>query len=325
MRAELRRFEATEPHMGTLFTIKLYASDDAAAQAAFRAAFARIKEMDDALSDYNPNSELMAVCRQACRNPVRVSPTLFHVLEASQLLAKQTGGAFDVTLGPLIRLWRQARKNGQLPAPQDLERAAQLCGYRKLVLDSGRSTVFLQSADMQLDLGAIAKGYAADEALKLLRERGVYSALVAASGDLAIGDAPPGEQGWRVGIGSPDPSREFTTVLVLANTAISTSGDTEQYAEIGGVHYSHIVDPKTRMGITDRISVTVLAKKGINADSLATALSVLTAQNGIASALSFIERCTDAAAMIVRKEGQDYKITQSSRFTSDTRPRPSPH
>ena len=304
----LTRFEAAEPHMGTLFRITLYAQDAATADAAFRAAFDRVKQLDEILSDYNPQSELMRVCAVAHERPVRVSAKLFEVLAASQHLAEETGGAFDVTLGPVIRLWRDARKQKRLPDPAALAEARGRSGFRNLVLDAAARTVSLKIPGMMLDLGGIAKGYAADEALRVLRDRGIRSALVAASGDLAIGDPPPGKKGWRVGIDSLNaPESKFTRVLELHNAAVSTSGDTEQFLEIGGVRYSHIIDPATGMGLTDRLAVTVIAEKGIDADGLATSVSVLGVQRG----LEFVEQGTQAAVMIV--DGRS-GVSQSSRF-----------
>ncbi len=290
--AGLERFERVEPHMGTLFRITLFASDVGAARAGFDAAFARISELDEILSDYKPESELMRVCRDAWRGPAPVSADLFRVLEESQKLARETDGAFDVTLGPVIRLWRKARRERVLPGPDAIAVALRLTGYKMLVLDARNGTVFLRSRDMLLDLGGIAKGYAADEALGVLRGRGLGRALVAASGDLAIGDAPPGENGWRVVV---EPADGVTRRLVLANTAVSTSGDTEQFAEIGGVRYSHIVNPKTGLGLTNRTGVTIVASRGIASDSLATAVCVL----GAAGGLAFIEGQSGTSALIV--------------------------
>ena len=256
------RFESAEPHMGTLVRITIYASD----ASALPAAFARIRDLDNKLSDYNPESELNQLCRTAHDHPVPVSADLFRVLEAAQKLATETDGAFDVTIGPVTHLWRQGKKpdRGTL----------MWCGYRNLVLDRARRMVFLKIAGMQLDLGGIAKGYAADEALATLRAHGVRRALVAVSGDIAVGDAPPGQKGWRIAI---EPAGGE---LLLHNTAVSTSGDTEQSREIDGVRYSHIIDPKTGLGLTTHIAVTVEARRGIEADSLATAISVLGPERG---------------------------------------------
>jgi FAD:protein FMN transferase len=290
---DLERFEAVEPHMGTLFGITLYARDAAQAQAGFKAAFTRIAQLDATLSDYKEDSELMQVCRSAHQKPIRVSADLFTILTASQQLAQQTNGAFDVTLGPVTRLWREARRSRHIPDPESIEAAAQRTGFHKLVLDPRARTVFLDSPGMLLDLGAIAKGYAADEALRVLREYGIRQALVAASGDLAIGDAPPGKRGWRVGVAAQ-------RILELHNAAVSTSGDAEQFLEIGGVRYSHIIDPKTNMGLTKGITVTVVARHGIDSDSLATASSVL----GVERGLALIAAHPGTAALFVTEAGE---------------------
>ena len=290
---ELSRFEAVEPHMGTLFRITLYASGPESARDAFAAAFDRIRQLDQKLSDYNSASELMQVCREAHRHPVEVSADLFTVLAAAQKLSAETEGAFDVTLGPVIRLWREARRDHRLPDQERVKAAGRRCGFRNLVLEASRRTVFLKLDGMQLDLGAIAKGYAADEALRVLRTRGIARALVAASGDLAIGDAPPGKDGWRVGAGSRD------RVIIVRNQAVSTSGDSEQFLESGGRRYSHIIDPVTLTGLTSGITVTVVAKRGLDADPLATAVSVL----GVERGMKFIESQPGASARIATPAG----------------------
>jgi thiamine biosynthesis lipoprotein len=274
---EPERFEAVEPHMGTLVRIQLYAAEEAEAAAAFRLAFARIAELDAALSDYRPESELNRLCRAAAGRPVAIGPDLMTVLAASQRLAEESGGAFDVTIGPVTDLWRQHR----VPDAAALRDATARTGYRKLHLDAAHGTATLDEAGMQLDLGGIAKGYAADQALAVLRKLGLSSALVAMSGDLAIGAAPPGKAGWTVAAGIP------ARTLELANAAVSTSGDTEQHLDAGGVRYSHIVDPATGMGLTHAPVVTVIARRGIEADALATAVSILGLDRGRALAARY--------------------------------------
>jgi thiamine biosynthesis lipoprotein len=258
---QAERFEGVEPHMGTLVRITIYSKD----ASPMRAAFDRIAELDEKLSDYKPDSELNRLCRTHDQ-AVQVSEDLFRVLEASLKLSRLTDGAFDVTIGPVTHLWRL----GKTPDAETMGRV----GWRNLVLDKKRRTVELKLAGMQLDLGAIAKGYAADEALKTLRGLGVTRALIAVSGDIVAGDAPPWTKGWRVGL---EPAGGE---ILLRNTAVSTSGDTEQSREIGGVRYSHIIDPKTGLGLTSAIVVTVIARRGLEADPIATAVSVMGEQRG---------------------------------------------
>jgi thiamine biosynthesis lipoprotein len=270
--ADLKRLEFVEPHMGTLFRITVYASDPAAARAAANAAFARVKQLDETLSDYNPESELSRLTRQAPGEWTPVSKDLFHILEAGQRLARDTGGAFDVTAGPLIHLWREARKTRRLPSQEAIAHALARSGYEHLMLDAKRSAARIDIPGMQLDPGAIAKGYAADAALDILKHHGLKRAIIAASGDLAIGSPPPGTKGWRVQI---QPSETSQRVLILRNTAVSTSGDRNQFVEIDGRRYSHVVDARTGMALADSRGVTVIARRGIDADSLATAACIL--------------------------------------------------
>ena len=300
--AGLQRFEAVEPHMGTLVRVTVYTADEAAAAAAFRAAFDRIRELDRVLSDYRPDSELNEITRTAVARDVPVSRDLFTVLDAAQDLARATEGAFDVTQGPVVRLWRDARKTRRVPQASALEDAAARSGFRRLHLDRERRTVRLDVPGMALDVGAIGKGYAASEAIAGLRAAGITRALIAISGDLALGDAPPGQRVWRVAIHSH--------VLELTNAAVSTSGSSEQHVEIDGRRYSHVIDPASRMGLGDDLTVTVVAPHGLHADGLDTAISVL----GVERGLRLIESRQGAAALIVQRGPGGTTATPSSRF-----------
>ena len=296
----LQRYEAVEPHMGTLFRIELYAPDADRAREAFQAAFARIADLDQALSDYKPDSELNRVCAGGAGLPLKVSNDLYAVLQESLEMSRKSDGAFDVTLGPVIRLWRQARREHHLPDPAQLRAAAARCGYYKLHLDAAAGTAKFDQGGMQLDLGGIAKGWAAEAALMVIGRQGIRSALVAASGDLAFSDAPPGKAGWTIGLGSA------SRLAMLSNCAVSTSGASEQFVEIGAVRYSHIIDPATSLGLTRDVTVTVVAPHGGQADSLALAVSVLDAARG----RRLIEREPGAAAIVTIREGGALRITQ---------------
>lgn len=278
----LRRFEFTEAHMGTRFRIVVCAPHRETALGASRAAFSRVQELDHIMSDYQPDSELMALGRAAGGPPVEISDDLFRVLLKAQQLASESEGAFDVTIGPVVRLWREARWSRQMPDAAQLARARALVGLDKLHIDPATHTAQLTVPGMLLDLGGIAKGYAADEALKILKQRGLRRALVAAGGDIAVGAPPPGKEGWRIGI-APLESLDNTPsrFLWLRDAGVSTSGDAEQFVEIDGVRYSHIVDPRTGLGLTGHSSVTVVAPDATTSDSLATAVSVLGPERGL--------------------------------------------
>lgn len=308
----LTRFDFSQPHMGTRFRIVLYAPDAALAARASNEAFERITRLDNTMTDYQSGSELMSLCHRAGGPPVAVSEDLFRILEKSQELAKRSGGAFDVTAGPVVRLWRRARRRREVPDQQELARARRLVGYKNLRLDAKARTAQLLKPGMMLDLGGIAKGYAADQALKVLARHGIDRALVAAGGDIAVGAPPPDQPGWRIGIApleSPDtpPSR----FLLLHDAGVSTSGDAEQHVEIGGVRYSHIIDPRTGRALVRRSSVTVVAPNATSSDSLATALSVLSPKR----ALALARTTPNTATLIVRATAKgtqtfEYNIAQ---------------
>jgi thiamine biosynthesis lipoprotein len=306
------RFEYTQPQMGLPFRLVLYAENRAAADTAARAAFARIRQLNDILSDYDTDSELSRLSRTAGEGrAVPVSADLWFALERSRELAARTDGAFDPTVGPLVSLWRKARRVQQLPRPESLAEARAAVGWKQLRLDPKARTATLLVPNMRLDLASVAKGYAVDEALKVLRAHGVSRALVAGAGDMAAGDPPPGRKGWRIEIAPLDatnapPSR----FVLLRHAALASSGDLFQHVEIDGVRYSHIIDPRTGLGLTDHSLVTVIAPDCTTANSLATAASVLGPREG----LKLIEATPAAAARLVRKPGGHIEAFESRRF-----------
>lgn len=267
------RHEFVEPHMGTLFRIVIYAAESPAPAA--RAAFDRIAALNCIFSDYDATSELSRLGNVPAGTAVPVSAELFDILQRSQTLAEKSHGAFDVTLGPVIRLWRESRRTRTLPTEAARTAAIRACGFAHLRLAPAARTVTLLRPGMALDLGGIAKGYAADAALAVLAARGFPCAMVAASGDLALGAAPPGKPGWTVELAPFADAPDARTILVLADAAVSTSGNSEQFVEIGGVRYSHIIDPATGLGLTKPIAVTVVARRATLSDALATACCVL--------------------------------------------------
>jgi thiamine biosynthesis lipoprotein len=271
--APLSRFEYSQIYMGVRTRLIVYANDETAAVNACRAAFARVGMVDDAASDYRKDSELMKLCATAATRPVALGDDLLTLLVESQKLAELTDGAFDITVGPYVRLWRAARKEKRLPAAADLAAAGKLVGWRKLSVDPQARTARLAVAGMKLDMGGIAKGYAGDCAIATLREHGIKSALFEAGGDIVMSDAPPGEAGWKVEL--VDAGADMPKTVTLHNCAVSTSGDTEQFVEIDGKHYSHVVDSHTGIGLTTRAMATVVAPKGIWSDALSKPAAML--------------------------------------------------
>jgi thiamine biosynthesis lipoprotein len=313
--AGLHRYEAVEPHMGTLVRVTVYTPDERTAKAAFRAAFDRIRDLDAILSDYKPDSELNRITKTAVHRAMPVSEDLFTVLRASQDLAGATRGAFDITQAPVIQLWRESRRTGRVPDAAALRDAAARAGFGKLHLDAQQRTARFDTTGMALDVGGIGKGYAASEAIEALDALGVRSALVAVSGDLAFSDAPPGQRGWRIGMHSEDPAvLGVPGVLELTNRAVSTAGSSEQHVAIGGRRYSHIIDPSSGMGLVGDITVTVVAPHGLEADGLDTAASVLGAERGLA----LIESHPNAAALMIEHTSAGARVRQSSGFVKLT-------
>jgi thiamine biosynthesis lipoprotein len=308
----LARFEFEQTEMAVPMRIVLYAADSATATRVAREAFARIHALNAIMSDYDAQSELRRLCDTAgSGKAVRVSDDLWKVLAHAQAVSAQSEGAFDVTVGPVVRLWRRARRQRELPPPEALAAARALVGYQLVRLDPHAHSVELLKPGMRLDLGGIAKGYAMDEAYAALRHAGVPRALVEAGGDVRLGDPPPERPGWHLALQPlDDPHGRPESYLVLSRVAVSTSGDAMQFVEIGGRRYSHIVDPRTGMALTDHSRVTVVAPDGITADALTKVVSVLEPKKG----LNVIEDTPGVAAQIVRAPDGVLQRYQSSRW-----------
>jgi thiamine biosynthesis lipoprotein len=284
--------------MGSLFTIQTYASDSLGAVRAAERAFAAVDSLNAIFSDYLPDSELSRISRTAGSGRwVPVSPALFRILQQSKTASERSGGTFDVTTGAVVRLWREARKTGKVPDPAALKIALGGVGSRYLLLNEHNQTVKLTNNQTKLDLGGIGKGYAAQVMLDVMRRAGYPVSLCDAAGNLALGAVPPGRKGWSVGVELPDESgRLDERYLTLANRAVSTSGSLFQFVEIGGKRYSHLIDPKTGLGLTHPRQVTVLAPDAAGADWLSTACTVLPVERALA---------------LARREGADCLILEA--------------
>lgn len=306
----LQRFAYEKAEMGLPFRVTLYARDEATAKAAADAAFARVAQLNSVLSDYDPDSELNRLSRTHDRE-VPVSTDLWNVLERAQAMSARSDGAFDVTVGPLVNLWRRARRKREMPSPELIEEMRARVGWKHLQLNPASRSARLLKEEMRLDCGSIGKAYAVDAALKVLRERGINRALVGGSGDMAAGDPPPGQEGWKIEAAPLDaPAAPKGEVVLLNNSAIATSGDIFQHVEIDGARYSHIVNPHTGLGLTDHSLVTILAPDCATANSLSTTVSILGPERG----LRLIEDTPAAAGRILRKPGDQIEVIHSSRW-----------
>jgi FAD:protein FMN transferase len=270
----VHRHEYAQVHMGLLVRLVLHARDEPDARRAAGVAFSRIAALDAMMSDYRPDSELNQLSRTAGRSRwVTPSPELFDVLARAVELARLSDGTFDPTVGPLARLWREARERGILPDPRRLAAAKARVGWRHVRLEPRREAVRLGVEGMRLDLGGIAKGWILQDAARVLVEQGVTSLLVEAGGDIVVGAAPPGQPGWRIDVPGAEPAFAARAAR-LTHAALATSGSSAQFVEIDGVRYAHIVDPRTGLGLTGDVTAYVIAPHGATADALATALAI---------------------------------------------------
>ena len=258
--------------MGMPVRIVAWTDARAAAETAIAAAFDRIATLDARMSDYRPESEVRRLSSLA-GTWTRISPELHAVLARAKDIARVTDGAFDPTIGPLTSLWRDARGRQQAPSAAALARARALVGWRDLQLDPERNTARLAKPGMALDVGGIAKGYILQEARDLLVDRGCPRVLLEAGGDIVVGAPPPDKSGWRIDVGGTGPVADRARSLTFA--ALATSGASSQFVAADGVHYSHVIDPLTGLGVTHDRVVHVIATDAAIADGLATALGVL--------------------------------------------------
>lgn len=306
-----QRYEFIQTQMGLPFRMVLYATNAVAAKEASDAAFARIKQLNDILSDYDSDSELSRLSHTSGQGKrILVGDDLWHVLEESQKYAEASQGAFDVTIGPVVNLWRYARLSKHLPDPEKLAKARRAVGYKNLKLYPKTHEAELLVPNMRLDAGALAKVYAIDEALKVLKQHQVSRALIAGSGDMAASDAPPGKPGWKIELSSLDETNTAPNGFVwLKNGGLATSGDRFQKLEIDGKRYSHIVDPRTGIGLTDHSLVTVIAPDAVTANGLSTSVSVLGPDG-----LKLVEKTPGAAARLLRQPGDKVETFETRRF-----------
>ena len=302
------RYVFEQPKMGSPFTITIYGNDSAAVANAAAAAFRKADTLNAILSDYADSSEINRLSATSGMNRyVPVSTPLFDILQRSLLAAQLSKGSYDITIGPVVRLWRVARKTKIFPRTDSIRSALLRVGYQNLHLDTITHSVWLEKPGMRLDVGGLGKGFVAQAALDLLQNSGFLSSMVNAGGKIVIGHAPPGKAGWLIGINAPGEKEAILPhLLLLKDISVATSGDIYQYVEFNGRRYSHIVDPKTGIGLTRRRNVTAIAADGTTADWLATACSILP----LHKSMKLIKRFPGGALLITEK--RNAKICQKS-------------
>lgn len=266
--AEPLRIESSLDAMGTTFTVVAYGESRVQLETAVDLAFEEVRRVDDLLSNYKPRSEWSQVNREAANRAVRVSPELFDFLKTCLQYSRQSGGTFDITVGPLVRVWGFYKGTGRLPHRAEIRGALARVGYQKVLLDEANQSVRFARTGVEIDPGGIGKGYAVDRVVEILRQRGIRSALVSGGGSSIYGlGAPPGEAGWPVKIRHPRTPKQSVAELVLRDLSMSTSGTSEKFFVAGGKIYSHVFDPRTGYPAQGVLSVSVTAPRTIDSEA----------------------------------------------------------
>ncbi|MGV3604543.1 MAG: FAD:protein FMN transferase [Dyadobacter fermentans] len=295
--AQQLRYTFEKGLMGSPFKLVFYAANDSIARVAANNAFGRVEELNEIMSDYRDGSEINRLSATSGSGKwVPVSKDLFDILAISQDISAKTGGVFDATLGPVVQMWRRATRKGNFPPNDEIRDALARTGYTKMKMDPRTSSIMLTQKGMRLDIGGLGKGYAAEEAIKELKKLGITSAMMDAGGKIVLTNPPPGSKGWNINVSNGSDS---LAAMQLSNVALATSGPTYRYMEYKGVRYSHIVDPKTGIGLLFHVRTTVISPDGTIADALATAFSVA----GIQKSKRYLKRFKGSKVWLVEKQG----------------------
>ncbi len=266
--AEAQRLERSTDAMGATFSVVLYGSDEKSMNQAVDAAFAEAHRLDELLSNYKPASEWSRVNREAAAHPVVVSPELFQLLSDSLDYSRASEGAFDITVGPLMRAWGFFGGTHRVPSSSELHDALEIVGYKHIQLNAREHSVHFDRAGVEIDPGGIGKGYAVDRMVEILRVRGFRNALVAASGSsiYGLGNPPDEARGWGLNIADPWDHRNNAAQVFLKDMSLSTSGAYEKSFRVNGHRYSHIMDPRRGAPGEAAVQVTVLAPRAIDSE-----------------------------------------------------------
>jgi thiamine biosynthesis lipoprotein len=297
----------TQLLMGTEAVIIAVAENRSTAQNAVADALDNLRQIEALASSHLEDSEIAKVNAKAFREPVKVSEPVFEILQSAVYYGKLTNGAFDITVGPLIDLWKTAADTNTVPEPNQLQKVLAEVGYDKIHLDPNNKTVRFGVEGMKLDLGGIAKGYAIDRATDALKQAGAEGGMVDVGGDIrCFGIPAKGKKNWLIGLQDPDLSKKEQNLLVLKldDAAVATSGDYRRFVLVGNERHSHIINTHTGQSAAKLSSVTIITQKAVDADALATAVSVLGPENG----LKLIGSLANTEAIII-SPAPEYKIT----------------
>jgi FAD:protein FMN transferase len=267
--------------MDTVVTITVVSDSKNHAEKTIDNAFSEIEKLEKLFNFYSSESEVFLINKNAGISEQKVSPDILEILDRALFISEKTEGAFDVTIGPVITLYDFYKKIK--PEENDIKRNLPLVNFRELIIDKNKSKVFLRKKGMLIDLGGIAKGYAADKAVETLKKNGIHSGIVSVAGDIkAFGFKPDGKP-WKIGIRNPraEGQKDIMATVDLSDMAISTSGDYERYFILNGKRYHHLLSPKTGYPAEECRSVTVMAKDDVLADAFATGVFILGPERGL--------------------------------------------
>ena len=261
--AQGNRHTFSAPRLGTVAKLTYFSQNDFDHHSLERDFLQLVDSFNQIFSDYDPHSEVNRLCQHKARQFVVVSEPLFHLIKEANLIANASKGKFDITIGALSKLWRQALQQGNVPRQKLIRRAKRRVDYRLIKLNSVNQQIRLKKNGMQLDFGGIAKGYIADQLANFLRSRKINQFLIDLGGDLTMGDPPPNSDGWTVAI------EWASKTIQLSNMSVATSGPDYQFFVHRGKRYSHIIDPDTGWGIAEPFNTTIISKEGWMSDALA--------------------------------------------------------
>jgi thiamine biosynthesis lipoprotein ApbE len=316
---ELKLFKKASLSMGTLFEINAYVSDKYKAEKTFSDVFKELNRLDYLMSNYKNDSELSKINKNAATEPADCNKELAYVIEQSLHYSDITDGAFDITIGPLMKKWGFFKKQGQIPDKGEIESTLQSVSYKNIIIEETAKksllkdpitvkTVFFKNAGTEIDLGGIGKGYAVDNAINVLKQNGINSALVNFAGNIYTYGTPPGKNSWVIGLQHPRKSEGLLGTFEIKNKAVSTSGDYEKFFTINGKRYSHIIDPRTGNPVKGIVSVTIVTDSATRADALSTGVFVL----GLEEGMDLIEKLSDVEGIIIYEDADSKLFTKTS-------------
>ena len=316
---ELKLFKKASLSMGTVFEVTIYAADKYIAEKTFNDVFQEINRLDYLMSNYKKESVLSELNKNASTEPAECNTELASVIEQSLQYSEITDGAFDITIGPLMKKWGFFKKEGRIPGKEELEPILESVSYKNIIIEEKAikslskdlgtvKTVFFKNPGTQIDLGGIGKGYAVDRVTSVLKQNGISSALINFAGNIYTFGTPPGKDSWVIGLQHPRESEGLLGTFEIKDKAVSTSGDYEKFFTIEGKRYSHIIDPRTGKPVEGIVSVTIVTDNATRADALSTGVFVL----GLEKGMALIEKLPDVEGIIIYEDADSKLSTKTS-------------